>query len=85
MKQYLPDYVQGSWGMFFAPARTPDAILDTLNKSVHAALLTPAVAGIMQRDGYMPDTRNPAETAAFFRKKVEEAAELVKAAGIEPN
>jgi len=85
MKQYLPDYVTGSWGMFFAPGKTPDAIVGTLNTAIHAVLLQPAVAGIMQRDGYMPDTRNPAETAAFFRKKVEEAAELVKAAGIEPN
>jgi tripartite-type tricarboxylate transporter receptor subunit TctC len=71
--------------MFFAPARTPDAIVGALNSAVHAALLQPAVAGIMQRDGYMPDTRNASETAAFFRKKVEEAAELVKAAGIEAN
>jgi tripartite-type tricarboxylate transporter receptor subunit TctC len=85
MKQYLADYVQGSWGMFFAPAKTPDAIIGMLNKTIHAALLEPAVAGVMQRDGYMPDMRNPAETAAFFRQKVEEAAELVKAAGIEPN
>lgn len=85
MKQYLPDYVQGSWGMFFAPAKTPDAIVDMLNKAIHAALLQPAVAGIMQRDGYMPDARSPAETAAFFRTKVGEAAEMVKAAGIEPN
>jgi tripartite-type tricarboxylate transporter receptor subunit TctC len=85
MKQYLPNYVQGSWGMFFAPAKTPDAIIGTLNDAIHAALLEPAVAGVMQRDGYMPDTRNPAETASFFRQKVEEAAELVKAAGIDPN
>ncbi len=85
MKQYLPDYVQGSWGMFFAPAKTPDSIVGTLNDAIHAALLQPEVAGIMQRDGYMPDTRGPAETAAFFRTKVEEAAEMVKATGIEPN
>ena len=84
MKQYLPDYVQGSWGMFFAPARTPRAVVDRLNAAIHAALLDPAVAGVMQRDGYMPDTRNAAETAAFFRTQVEEARELVKAAGIEP-
>ncbi|MBO0751294.1 MAG: tripartite tricarboxylate transporter substrate binding protein [Bradyrhizobiaceae bacterium] len=85
MKQYLPNYVQGSWGMFFAPARTPDAVVGRLNDAIHAALLQPAVAAVMQRDGYMPDTRNSAETAAFFRRKVEEAEELVKAAGIEPN
>jgi tripartite-type tricarboxylate transporter receptor subunit TctC len=85
MKRYLPNYVQGSWGMFFAPAKTPDVIVGMLNDAIHAALLQPAVAGVMQRDGYMPDTRSPSETAAFFRKNVEEAAELVRAAGIEPN
>ncbi len=85
MKQYLPDYVQGSWGMFFAPGKTPDAIVTRLNRAIHAALLEPAVANVMQRDGYMPDTRNAKETADFFRRKVEETAAAVKAAGIEPN
>src|ERR1700728_4735346 len=85
MKQYLPGYVEGSWAIFLAPSRTPDTVLNKLNGAIHAALLQPAVAGIIQRDGYMPDTRNVPETAAFFRKKVEETAAAVKAAGIEPN
>ena len=85
MKQYLPDYVQGSWGMFFAPGKTPDAIVNQLNTAIHTALREPSVAAIMQRDGYMPDTRNAAETAAFFRQKVEECDDLVKAAGIQSN
>jgi tripartite-type tricarboxylate transporter receptor subunit TctC len=85
MKQYLPKYVEGSWGMFFAPGKTPDALVNKLNGAVHAALLQPEVAGIMQRDGYMPDKRDAAETAAFFRQQVEETAATVKAAGIEAN
>ena len=85
MKQYLPEDVEGSWGMFFAPAKAPDAVVNKLNGAIHAALLEPAVANSMQRDGYMPDTRDAVETAAFFRKKVEETAQMVKAAGIEPN
>ena len=32
-----------------------------------------------------PDDRDPAAAAAFFRKEVTQAAEAVKAAGIEPN
>jgi len=39
----------------------------------------------MQRDGYIPDTRNVTETAAFFRKEVELMGEAVKAAGVQPN
>jgi tripartite-type tricarboxylate transporter receptor subunit TctC len=85
MKQYLPAYVEGSWGMFFAPGKTPDALVNKLNGAVHAALLQPEVAGIMQRDGYMPDKRDAAETAAFFHQQVEETAATVKAAGIEAN
>lgn len=51
MKQYLPQYVSGSWGMFFAPGQTPDAIVNKLNAAIQAGLLQPAVASIMQRDG----------------------------------
>ncbi len=86
VKDIVPGFEPiGSWGMFFAPAKTPDAIVDKLNVAIHAALLKPAVANIMQRDGYIPDNRNPAETAAFFRKEVEATGDAVKAAGIEPN
>ena len=75
----------GSWGMFFAPGKTPDPIVDKLNAAVRDALKAPAVAAIMQRDGYIPDNRSAAETAAFFRKEVELMGEAVKAAKIEPN
>jgi tripartite-type tricarboxylate transporter receptor subunit TctC len=86
LKDIVPGYrTLGSWGMFYAPGKTPDAIVDKLNAAVREALKVPAVAGIMQRDGYVPDNRTAAETAAFFRKEVEAMGEAVKAARIEPN
>ena len=86
MKDVLPgSEPMGSWGMFFAPAKTPPAIVDKLNAAIREALKVPAVSSIMQRDGYIPDNRNAAETAAFFRKEVDRMAEAVKAAKIEPN
>ncbi|HVI15968.1 MAG TPA: tripartite tricarboxylate transporter substrate binding protein [Pseudolabrys sp.] len=75
----------GSWGMFFAPAKTPPEIIERLNLAIRAALQAPAVAATMQRDGYIPDHRGVAETAAYFRKEVELMGDAVKAAGIEPN
>jgi hypothetical protein len=39
----------------------------------------------MRRDGYVPDNRNAADTAAFFREQVAWAGEAVKAAQIVPN
>ncbi|HEY6861273.1 MAG TPA: tripartite tricarboxylate transporter substrate binding protein [Pseudolabrys sp.] len=86
MKDMLPGFEPiGSWGMFFVPANTPTAIVEKLNVAVRAALQAPAVASIMQRDGYMPDNRNVAETAAYFRQEVKLMGDAVKAAGIEPN
>jgi hypothetical protein len=43
------------------------------------------VASVMQRDGYIPDNRNVAETAAYFRQEVQLMGDAVEAAGIEPN
>lgn len=74
----------GSWGVFMVPAKTPPELVDKLNKAIHAALLKPAVAAKFQADGYFPDNRNPAETAAYFRKEVAAMGEAVKAAGIQP-
>lgn len=75
----------GSWGMFFAPGKTPDAIVDTLNAAVRDALQVPAVVTVLQRDGYVPDNRTPKDVQAFFRSEVERMGPLVKAAGITPN
>ena len=86
MKDLVPGYEpQGSWGMFFAPGKTPDAIVKQLNAEIRKALQLQAVIDIMQRDGYIPDNRDAAAAAAFFRKEVMQAEEAVKAAGIQPN
>lgn len=86
MKDMLPGFDSiGSWGMFFTPAKTPPEIVQKLNVAIRAALQAPAVASIMQRDGYMPDNRNPAQTAAYFREEVKLMGDAVKAAGIQPN
>jgi tripartite-type tricarboxylate transporter receptor subunit TctC len=85
IKDVVPGFEPiGSWGMFFVPAKTPPELVAKLNKDIHAALLKPAVATNFQRDGYFPDNRNPAETAAYFRKEVAAMGEAVKAAGIQP-
>jgi tripartite-type tricarboxylate transporter receptor subunit TctC len=74
-----------TWGIFFAPAKTPKTIVDKLNGAIQQALKTPAVANVVQKAGYIPDGRSAAQTAEFFRQQVEAAGEAVKAAGIKPN
>jgi tripartite-type tricarboxylate transporter receptor subunit TctC len=86
MKTSVPNYPPvDSWGIFFAPAKTPPAIVDALNAAFRKALRTPAVANVIQKFGFMPDDRTAAQTAEFFRGKVEAAQAAVQAAGIEPN
>lgn len=86
MKDSVPNYPPVmAWGIFLAPAKTPPDIIDKLNASVRHALLQPAVVNVVQKSGYQPDDRNPAQTAEFFRRQVEAAGKAVEAAGIEPN
>jgi len=86
MKDTVPDYppVKG-WGIFFAPAKTPAALVDKLNAAVRHALTVPAVVNVVRKSGYVPDDRTPAQVAEFFRAQVDEAQKAVQAAGIEPN
>ena len=74
-----------SWGMMFAPAKTPAAIIDKLNAGIRHALTVPAVVDVAQKAGYVPDGRNAAQTAEFFRQQVAETGEAVRAARIQPN
>jgi tripartite-type tricarboxylate transporter receptor subunit TctC len=86
IRDALPGFaVPGSWGMFYAPAKTPPAIVDKLNAAIQHALQVPAVARVTQTSGYVPDGRSAAQTAEFFRREVEAAGEAVRAAGIQPN
>lgn len=86
LKDLVPGYQPfGSWGMFYAPGKTPDDIANKLNGAIRDALKVPAVADVMRRDGYVPDNRTAAETAAFFRSQVEAMGKAVKAAKIAPN
>jgi tripartite-type tricarboxylate transporter receptor subunit TctC len=86
MKDTVPDYPPvEAWGMFFAPARTSPQIIDALNAAIRHALHEPAVANVVQKSGFVPDDRTPAQTVEFFHQKVEAAAKAVQAAGIEPN
>jgi tripartite-type tricarboxylate transporter receptor subunit TctC len=86
LKDTVPNYPPvKAWGIFFAPTKTPSAIVDKLNAAIRHALTVPAVANVVQKSGYMPDDRAPAQVAEFFRAEVDEAQKAVQAAGIEPN
>jgi tripartite-type tricarboxylate transporter receptor subunit TctC len=86
MKNSVSDYPPTSaWGMFFAPAKTPPDIINKLNAAIRPALHVPTVSDVVERSGYIPDERSPAQTADFFRVQVEAAGKAVQAASIDAN
>jgi len=76
--------ILNTWGIFYAPAKTPQPIVDKLNAGIRQALRVKIVADVMGRAGYEPDDRNATQTAEFFREEVRATGEAVKAARIQP-
>ncbi len=85
MTASLPSYpVTSSWGMFYAPVKTPDEIVNKLNAAIQKAIMAPPVAKVLSRAGYVPDGRDAAATTKFFHDEVTAAGDAVRAAKIEP-
>jgi len=85
LKEMYPNFDPiGSWGIFFAPSKTPVEVVDKLNAAVREAVKVSNVASLLQRDGYFPDNRNAQEANAFFRNEVLRMKEPFRAAKIEP-
>ena len=81
----FPNTDYGVWIAMFAPAKTPRAIINRLNEESARALRSPE-----SREKYNTLVMDNMimgvdEFAAFLKKDFEVNAELVKAAGIQPN
>ena len=75
------DNIAMQWNGFFAPARTPPAILDRLHREVAKAVHLPDVKQRFEAEGAAPAGTTPSEFAAFFRAEAEKWAEVAKRSG----
>ncbi len=73
-----------SWTGLFAPAGTPPAIVEKLNREVNAVLASPEVRDRLTSLGVDPAPMSAAEFNAFAGREVGKWSQLVKDAGIEP-
>ena len=73
-----------SWGAIFAPAKTPRAIVNRLNREMTAALRLPDVQKTMRNLGAEPAPMTPAELDRFVAQDMATVAKLAKVAGIQP-
>jgi len=69
------------WNGFFAPARTPPAILDRLHREVVKAVAAPEVRQRIEAEGAVPVGNSPREFAAFFRVEAEKWADVARRSG----
>jgi tripartite-type tricarboxylate transporter receptor subunit TctC len=72
------------WMGVFAPARTPPAIVDKLNREIGVMMHSAEIAPVLKRFGYDPMTKTPAEFAAFHEAELKRMPPILRAAGIQP-
>lgn len=77
-----PDATVNVWAGFFAPARTPPAIVDRLNRALAEALATPAVQEHLVSTGAKSWTTTPASFATFIVQENARYAKLVTELGL---
>jgi tripartite-type tricarboxylate transporter receptor subunit TctC len=70
------------WAGLLAPAGTPPAVIDKLNKAVAEVLALPEVKERLGKIGADPAPNKPAEFDALVVRELKENGELIKAAGI---
>lgn len=73
-----------SWTGMFAPSKTPDAVLTRLHEEVRKAVATAALRDRLTGIGVIPLGGAPAEFKPFIAAQVKHVADIVRAAGIEP-
>jgi tripartite-type tricarboxylate transporter receptor subunit TctC len=79
-----PGYSLDAWGGFFAPAGTPAATVDRLNREIAAALATPALQKQLSATGAEAIVTSPAEFAAFVGRENEIYGKLVRKLQLKP-
>jgi tripartite-type tricarboxylate transporter receptor subunit TctC len=80
----LPEAGYNFWVGAFLPAKTPQPIVDRLNREIVAALKVQAVADKILALGGAPMPMAPAEFDKFVRREIAVNAEVVKASGFKP-
>jgi tripartite-type tricarboxylate transporter receptor subunit TctC len=77
----LPGYEATSWFALFAPARTPAAVIEKLNREVNALLALPDVKERMAGLGADAQPMSPRELAAYVQAEIAKWTKIIKASG----
>ena len=78
----VPGYEVWSWFGLLAPAGTPEAVIDRLNREIVAIIRQPDVNTRILELGSVPTPETSAEFGAFIRAETDKWARVVREAGV---
>jgi len=76
-----PNVYSQSWVGFFAPTKTPDAVVQKLNTEINALMKEPDSLEKIAKAGFDPVVKNVAETSDYFKSEVASWGKMVNAIG----
>jgi tripartite-type tricarboxylate transporter receptor subunit TctC len=79
----LPGYQASSWNAIAAPAKTPPAIIDRLNKEIHAALAAPAVKSKLLELGVTARGGTPGDLKTLLTSDIQKWRGVIEQAKIQ--
>jgi tripartite-type tricarboxylate transporter receptor subunit TctC len=79
----LPGYQASSWNAIAAPAKTPSAIIDKLNKEINAALAAPAVKGKLLELGVTARGGTPNDLKTLLTSDIQKWRGVIEQAKIQ--
>jgi tripartite-type tricarboxylate transporter receptor subunit TctC len=77
----FPDVYSGSWVGFFAPAKTPDAVVAKLNAEINAIMKEPEAQQKLKAIGFDVMIKSEAETTDYFKREVASWGKMIRAIG----
>lgn len=81
----IKDFKITSWAGLFAPARTPDAIVEKYRVAFTKALRDPVVVNALKIQGFTPEPGTPADLAQIVTSQMVEYRNTILKAGIVPD
>ncbi|MBX9909088.1 MAG: tripartite tricarboxylate transporter substrate binding protein [Beijerinckiaceae bacterium] len=78
----VPGFDVSSWFALFAPAKTPQAVIDKVQADAKAALADPAIRTRMDALAAEPVGNSPAELGAFLQAEMKKWGDLIREVGV---
>ena len=84
IKATVPGYEVTTWYSFVAPAGTPPAVVEKLNREISAIVQTPEMREKLKGQGLEADAMKPEELAALYRTETAKWSKVIKDAKVQP-